>query len=200
MTQVGLFGGTFDPIHWGHLLVAESVRETHALSKVVFIPAGQPWLKADQQVSPARHRLEMVKLAIADDPCFEASSIEVDRPGPSYSVDTVTSVRAEIGPEVGLSLIAGSDALIDLPLWKEPIRLARLCRIVEISRPGAALVDWQALEKAVAGISGNIDLVKVPQIDISSTDIRDRVRRGGSIRYRVPATVADYIFKNQLYQ
>lgn len=197
--EIGLLGGTFDPIHLGHLIIAEAVRENLGLSRVLFVPAGQPWLKATREITAPEHRLKMVELAIESNPYFAVSTYELDRPGPSYSVDTVAFLRDEIGPDAGLYFIVGADALAELPRWKEPAKLAALCRIVGVGRPGAPKPDLPALEKAVPGVSTLINLLDVAQIGISSTKIRELVKNGRSIRYLVPLSVEEYIYENKLY-
>jgi nicotinate-nucleotide adenylyltransferase len=197
--KIGLLGGTFDPIHMGHLVIAEEVRLKLALDEVLFIPAGQPWLKSERRVAPGEHRLEMLKLAIGSNPHFKVSTIELERPSASYSVDTVLALKDELGAEVELYFIAGFDALAELPIWKEPSRLLELCQIVAVRRPGYAELDWRSLEQAIPGVSSRVVVVDVPQIDISSTQIRERAAEGLSIRYLVPEAVEGYILKHRLY-
>ena len=197
--KIGLLGGTFDPIHMGHLIIAEEVRLKLALDEVLFIPAGQPWLKSERRVAPGEHRLEMLKLAIGPNPHFKVSTIELERPSPSYSVDTVSALQDELGAEVELYFIIGFDALAELPIWKEPSRLLGLCQIVAVGRPGYAELDWRSLEQSIPGISSRVVVVDVPQIDISSTQIRERVAEGLSISHLVPEAVERYILKHRLY-
>jgi nicotinate-nucleotide adenylyltransferase len=197
--NIGLLGGTFDPIHVGHLIIAEEVRLKLALDEVLFIPTGQPWLKSERSLASGEHRLEMLKLAISSNPHFKVSSIELERPGPSYSVDTVSALKDELGAGVELYFIVGFDAFAELPIWKEPSRLLDLCHVVGLRRPGYAELDWGSLEQAIPGVSSRVTVVDVPQIDISSTQIRERVAKGLSIRYLVPEAVEGYISKNRLY-
>lgn len=198
--KIAVFGGTFDPIHFGHLIVSEEVRAKLALEEVLFIPAGQPWLKANRPVSSARDRVEMVRLAIADNPHFQLSTTEVDRPGPSYAVDTIDELRQRLGSEAKLFFLLGSDALDELPQWKEPRRLIQLCRLVVFTRPGFSLPPMEPLESAIPGLAKNSVSVQVPQVDISATDIRRRVAQGASIRQFVPLTVEKYILQQGLYR
>ncbi len=198
--KLGLLGGTFDPIHLGHLVIAEEVRLRLALDEVLFIPAGNPWLKNERIITPGGHRLEMVKLAISSNPYFKASDIELKRPAPSYSVDTVAALTEELGRDVGLYLIMGYDELSQLPLWREPRQLAEMCHIVGVRRPGYAELDWHSLEQGIGGISSRIIVLDVPQIDISSTQIRQRVATGLSISYLVPEAVERYILEHGLYR
>lgn len=193
-------GGTFDPVHMGHLVVAEEVRYQLGLDEIIFVPAGQPWLKADRRVSPAAQRLEMVSLAIADNPLFKISTIDIDSPGPTYTVDTIDRLKGEIGVEVRIFFLIGSDALVDLPRWKEPSRLVQLCRLVAFNRPGTDLPSLGWLESVVPGVSHSITFVDVSQVDISATQIRQRAARGDSLQGLVPLTVERYILEQGLYR
>lgn len=198
--RVGVFGGTFDPIHLGHLAVARSIHSTLHLDKVVFVPAGQPWLKAGTPVSPVKDRVEMVRLAIARRKAFQLSTIEADRPGPSYSVDTMEILLKQSGRGSALFFLLGSDALMDIRKWKEPQRLIQLCRLVAFARPGFGLPTTEALEAAVPGISQRVGFVEVPQVDIRATDIRRRIAEGRSIQRLVPRAVERYILEYGLYK
>jgi nicotinate-nucleotide adenylyltransferase len=200
-TKIGILGGTFDPIHIGHLIVAEDIRQKMGLGKVLFIPAGRPWLKIKEEkpVSPAEHRVAMVKLAIASNPYFKVSTIEIDRPGLSYSIDTVLELKAKLGTGAEIYFIVGLDALAEFPQWKEPVRLLEICQVVGIGRPGYAQADLRKLERSVPSASQRIMLMDVPQIDISASEIRTRVAQGLSIRYLVPEAVEKYIAEHRLY-
>jgi nicotinate-nucleotide adenylyltransferase len=197
--KLGVLGGTFDPIHLGHLVIAEEVRQKVGLSEVLFVPAGQPWLKGARDISAAEHRLEMVLLATASNPDFSVSTIELERDGPSYSIDTVIDLKAGLGAGVRLYLIVGFDALAELPLWKNPKRLVELCQIIGVGRPGHAGFDLRSLESAIPGVSERIVMVDVSQIAISGTEIRRRVSRGLSVRDLVPEAVERYIAEHKLY-
>jgi len=197
--NVGVLGGTFDPIHMGHLILAEEVRVRLNLAEVLFVPAGQPWLKVGSPVSPARHRVEMVRLAIADRPYFKLSTIEIERAGPTYTVDTIAGLKARLGGGDELFFILGRDNLAELPLWKEPSRLITMCRLVAVPRPGYPLPDLKALEASIPGLSQRVVLMDRPEIDISASAIRDRVVRGLSIRHLAPEPVAGYIRQHKLY-
>ncbi len=198
--RIGVFGGTFDPIHLGHLAVARSIQSTLGLAKVIFIPAGQPWLKADMPVSPVRDRVEMVRLAVARRKTFELSTIEADRPGPSFTVDTMEVLQRQLGTDTGLFLLLGSDTLEDLPKWKEPQRLIQLCQMVAFARPGYRLPAMKSLEAAIPGVSLRFLLVEVPQVNIRATEIRRRIAEGRSIRRLVPRPVERYILEHGLYR
>ena len=197
--NIGVLGGTFDPIHMGHLIIAEEVRARLDLAEVLFVPAGQPWLKANNIISPAEHRLEMVRLAIAKEPSFKLSTMEIGRAGPSYTIDTIAELSRQIGAGDKLFFILGWDNLIQLPRWHEPSRLVRLCRLVPLRRVGYPSPDLDSLEAAVPGLSQSIIMLDTPQIEISSSEIRDRVARGLSIHHLVPEPVERYIKEHRLY-
>ncbi len=195
--RIGIFGGTFDPIHYGHLVAAEEARAVLALERVLIVPAGQPPHKTKRPVTAAEHRLAMVELAISSNPHFVLSRVDLERPGPHYSVDTVTRLRRQLGPG-DIYFIVGMDSLMELPTWHEPERLMGLCYIVGVNRPGYQY-DLAPLEKAVPGISGHIMVLEAPQLEISSHELQDRVRRGLPIKYQVPEAVEEYIQRHRLY-
>ena len=197
--NIGVLGGTFDPVHNGHLIVAEQVRAQLELAEVLFVPAGQPWLKGDSPILSAEHRLQMVRLAIADEPCFKTSTMEIDRPGPSYTVDTIAELQAQLGAGDELFFIFGWDSLAQLPQWREPSRLIEMCRLVAVPRPGYPLPDLNSLEALIPGLSQRVIVRHKPKVDISATEIRDRVARGLSIRHLVPEAVDKYIRQHRLY-
>ena len=196
--RVGVLGGTFDPIHIGHLVAAEEVRVQLGLDRVVFVPAGLPPHKLTDDVSSVDHRLAMVKLAIASNPYFTVSRVDIDRFGPCYTVDTIELLRDEWGSDVELYFIMGSDSLADVLTWHNPQRLIRLCRLAVVERPGYR-VDVEELERLLPGITSRVHFINSPQLDISSTDIQRRVREGLSIKYQVPEAVEDYIYEHELY-
>lgn len=199
--NVGVLGGTFDPIHMGHLIIAEEVRARLGLGEVLFVPAGQPWLKLNNanSISSAEHRLEMVRLAIADEPAFRLSAMEIDRPGPSYTVDTIAELRSQIGADDKLFFILGWDNLNQLPRWHQPLRLVKLCRLVPVRRVDFASPDLDSLEAAIPGLSQSLVMLDTPQIEISSSEIRARVARGLSIHQLVPEPVERYVIEHGLY-
>jgi nicotinate-nucleotide adenylyltransferase len=197
---IGIFGGTFDPIHLGHLIVVEEVRARLGFNEIIFVPTGQPWLKADRAITLAAHRVEMVRLAIASNPYFVLSTVEVDRAGPSYSVDTIAILQRQFGAEARLFFILGSDAISSLPRWKDPRLLIQMCWLVTFTRPESSPPDLVQLESAIPGISSRTTLVKVPQISISSSQIRSRVASGLPICYHVPEAVERYILGHGLYR
>jgi len=198
--KIGVLGGTFDPIHIGHLKVAEEVTARLNLTEIIFMPAGQPWLKADNPISPAEHRVEMVRLAIAGKPYFKLSTMEIDRPGPTYTVDTIAELRHELGSGHELFFILGWDNLIQLPEWQEPSRLVKLCRLVAVPRVGYPSPELESLDAAIPGLSQRVFLLDSPQIDINASVIRQRVGQGLSIHHLVPEPVERYIKQHRLYK
>jgi len=197
--NIGVMGGTFDPIHVAHLIVAEEVRVRLDLVEILFVPASQPWLKVDSPISPAEHRVNMVRLAIADKSYFKLSTMEIERPGPTYTVDTVAELQAQLGAENELFFILGWDNLAELPQWKEPSRLITMCHLVAVPRPGCPRPDLKALEVLIPGLSQRVMFMEKPEIDISASEIRDRVARGLSISDLVPEPVERYIREHKLY-
>jgi len=196
--RIGVFGGTFDPIHIGHLVSAEEVRVELGLERVVFVPARLPPHKLDHVVSLVEHRLAMVELAIASNPHFAVSKVDIDRSGPSYTVDTIELLRDEWGGGE-IYFIMGSDSLLDILTWHNPQRLIRLCRFAVVSRPGYQ-VDLDELDDLLPGVASRVQMLNAPELAISSTDIQRRVREGLSIKYQVPEAVEDYIYQHKLYQ
>jgi len=197
--NIGILGGTFDPIHIGHLVLADEVKNQLGLAEVIFIPAGKPWLKANSPISPAEDRIQMVKLAIAGKPCFRLSTIEVERAGPTYTVDTIKELKKKLGTDDELFFILGWDNLEDLPRWHQPSQLVSMCRLVAVPRVGYPVPNLSSLEAAVPGISQKVIMLDKPQIDISASVIRERVRHGLSIGQLVPKTVEKYIKQHKLY-
>jgi nicotinate-nucleotide adenylyltransferase len=195
--NIGVLGGTFDPIHMGHLIIAEEARVKLPLSEVLFVPAGQPWLKQDGDIAPAVHRVEMVRRAIADNPYFKLSTLEVERPGPSYTVDTLTMLRKQLGRKAGLFFLLGRDALAEVALWKEPHKVVQLCKLVVAPRIGSK--DLRHLEKAIPGLLERVIQLDMPVIGISSSEIRQRIAQGLPIRYLVPPAVEKYITEHRMY-
>lgn len=198
--KLGVMGGTFDPIHFGHLAIAEEARTALGLDQVLFVPAGRPWFKAEDLVTDATHRLTMVKLAVEPNAHFIASGIEVERPGPTYSIDTVTQLADEYGPDTELYLLLGVDALMELHRWRDPKRVLEMARVVGIGRPGVDGFNPESIDEVFPGAPGRIVLLDGPSIEISGVEIRRRVTAGRSIRYLVPDSVEDYIRSQRLYR
>ncbi len=198
--KIGILGGTFDPIHLGHLLMAETARETLGLRRVLFVPAGDPPHKQGVDKTPASHRRAMVELAIAGNPHLVLSRVDLDRPGPHYTTDTVRLIRAQVDlPAEACFLIIGGDSLLDLPTWYHAPELLTLCRLAVVHRPGFQ-PDLTKLEGVLPGLTARLDWVEMPLIGLSSRDIRARVRAGQSIRYQVAEEVREYIERERLYQ
>ncbi len=198
--RVGILGGTFDPVHLGHLIVAEQACVRLDLDRVIFIPTGQPWLRAEQPVADGPDRLRMVELAVESNPAFEASSQEIDRPGPTYSVDTLAELSRELGADTVLHCIIGMDALEQFHRWKDPERLVELCHLAIVNRPGHQGVDVNEVVGRYPKAGPRLTLLNVPRMEISSTEIRKRVSEGMSIRYWVPDSVEQYIQEQGLYR
>lgn len=201
--RIGLLGGTFDPIHLGHLAAAEEARERLGLERVLFVPAGRPWQKADREVGDPGDRLAMLELAIADNPGFAVWAIEIDRPGPSFSVDTVEALAAserDAGREPDLWFILSVEAARGLATWHRPERLLAACRLAIVPRPGAAPFERETLDAILPGAAERAIALDAPRLDISGTAIRARVRVGRSIRYLVPAAVEAYVAGHGLYR
>jgi nicotinate-nucleotide adenylyltransferase len=197
--KTGVLGGTFDPVHNGHISVAEEVKAELGLDEVIFIPTGQPWLKVDWEVSAAEHRLQMVHLAIAGKHGFSVSSIEVERPGPSYSVDTISELLGQLGEQSDIFFILGWDSLSQLPMWHRPAKLVELCRLVAVPRPGYSRPDLDSLDASLPGLSHRVIFLDKPKIDISASNIRSRVAQGLPIGHLVPEPVEEYIKQRRLY-
>lgn len=198
--RLGIMGGTFDPIHYGHLVTAEVARVKFHLDVVVFVPSGVPPHKHGVEISPGRDRYMMTVLATATNPHFEVSRIEMDRPGPSYTVDTISEFRRRCRPDAQLFFITGADAAVEIFTWKDAHEILRMCAFIVATRPGYCTTRLEAeLERARAVSTHGIFVVEVPALAISSTDIRSRVREGDPIRYLLPESVENYIRKAGLY-
>jgi len=196
--RLGLIGGTFDPIHYGHLVTAEVARYELRLAKVVFVPAGQPPHKPGRQVSPALHRVAMVRLALTSNPHFELSTMEVERPGPSYTVDTVKEFQ-RLYREAEIWFITGADAVAEVPTWNRAEELLQLCRLVAVARPGYTLRGYGGKQTELPDLWRKIHVMQVPGVAVSSTEIREWVRMGKPIKYLLPEPVEEYIAQHGLY-
>ena len=219
--RLGLLGGSFNPIHNGHLAVAIQARERLCLDRILFIPSGEPPHKRNGSLAPAKDRYEMVRLAIADNPGFAISDVEVRRKGKSYSIDTIREIRRRVEPSTELYFLIGLDAFLEFPSWKEPRTLLETCRFVVISRPGRSFqslanlpilppLDPQALSQLDAGgitkleialpSSPGIICLPLPPCPISASDIRERIRHNASLANVLPPPVESYILQHRLYQ
>ncbi|HWZ20572.1 MAG TPA: nicotinate-nucleotide adenylyltransferase [Ktedonobacteraceae bacterium] len=201
--RIGVLGGTFDPVHYGHLVIAEEAYATLQLTEIVFIPAGQPPHKTNLEITSAAHRFEMLALAIASNPHFTISRVDLDRSGPSYTVDTLQLLHKQWGENTAIYFIIGEDSLEDLLSWHDPSGvLEQLTYLVAVRRPGynesEASYDW--LETLLPGIKQRLLVVEAPQLDISATDLRQRVSEGRPIKYQTPESVESYIVQYGLYK
>ena len=202
--RIGVLGGTFDPVHSGHLSIAERALAEAALELVLFIPAGNPQLKEQKPSAAIGHRVEMVKLAVAGNPKFQVCEIEASRPGPTYTVDTLEELSRKFGPALaspgGLFFILGLDVLPRLGEWKDRERIFELCRLVVVTRPGYSGFDWPDFYSSHPGAENRVELVSSSTVDISGTELRQRIASDLSLRGLVPEPVGDYIRTNGLYR
>lgn len=196
--RVGIFGGTFDPIHMGHLIVAETIMDEFHLDKVVFIPAAVPPHKLDKQISPAKHRYMMTMLATCSNPRFQVSDMEMHRQGPSYSRDTLAQLIEEHGSDTEFYFIVGADSVENLHTWNRIDELLTMCHFIGASRPGC-MPDMEKIAQRFGPLAEKIHCLETPELEISSTEIRHRVGQKRTIRYIVPETVEQYIYKEKLY-
>jgi nicotinate-nucleotide adenylyltransferase len=191
--RLGVMGGTFDPVHHGHLVAASEVAARFELDEVVFVPTGEPWQKTGRRVAAAEHRYLMTVIATASNPRFSVSRVDLDRDGPTYTIDTLTDLRAERGDDVEMYFITGADALGQILSWRDADRIATMAHFVGVTRPGHVLTD--------PGLpNGRVSLVEIPALAISSSDCRERVGLNQPIWYLVPDGVVQYIAKSGLYR
>ncbi|MCX7922210.1 MAG: nicotinate-nucleotide adenylyltransferase [Clostridia bacterium] len=199
--RIGICGGTFDPIHNGHLIIAEEVREKFHLDKVLFIPSGMPPHKNLSGVTLPEYRYEMVCRAVSTNSHFEALDIEIKREGYTYTVDTLTALRQLLGEDTKLYYITGADVVLDLMTWKRFEEVFKLCEFIAVLRPGYKSEDFlERIEYLKLNYMAKINIAEASLIEISSTAIRDKVRRGCSVKYLVPENVEQYIAENDLYK
>jgi nicotinate-nucleotide adenylyltransferase len=218
--RLGLLGGTFNPIHNGHLTIARQAREALGLDRILFIPAGDPPHKQDRDLAPAKDRYEMVRLAVASEPLFAISDVEIRRPGKSYSIDTIRLLQQEYGPQTRLSFLIGLDAFLEVPSWREPETLLTLCSFVVISRPGMSFqalstmallpsLPAQSLADLDAGRTSTLTLslgtqyltcLRLPPSEVSASVIRTRIKQGLSAANLLPPPVESYILHHHLYE
>ncbi|HHW48425.1 MAG TPA: nicotinate-nucleotide adenylyltransferase [Clostridiaceae bacterium] len=199
--KIGISGGTFDPVHCGHLIAAQEIRERLKLDKVLFIPVGLPPHKKDHRVTEAEHRYNMVFEAVRSNPFFEVSRIEIDREGYTYTIDTLQYLKTVYGDDARLFFIIGADVVPELVTWRQFEEIFRLCEFVAVNRPGTQKKDFfKNVRYLKEQYSAIIHIIKLPLIEISSTDIRRRVKEGRTIKYLVPESVEKYIYENGLYR
>jgi nicotinate-nucleotide adenylyltransferase len=197
MTRLGVMGGTFDPIHYGHLVTAEEALGQFDLDEVVFVPTGRPWMKTHNHVSPAEDRYLMVVIATASNPRFSVSRIEIDREGPTYTVDTLRAIKQERVDDPELFFVTGADAMLEIFAWKDADDVLELAHFIAATRPG---YDIPAFEQEAPSRHPHVNVMTVPALAISSTDIRLRVREGRPTRYLLPEGVKSYVEKLGLYR
>ncbi len=197
--RLGIYGGSFDPVHLGHLLLAETCREACSLDRVLFLPCGQSPHKPQGAIATGQQRSEMLEFAIAGDPRFGVCRIELERSGPSFTVETLRQLHFE-QPDSELFFLMGADSLADLPMWREPQAIFELATIVAVNRGFRPLPDWASLESRLGPrVRDRVQLVTMPAIDLSATEIRERVQANRSLRFRVPRAVEEYIRQHGVY-
>ena len=192
--RIGIIGGSFNPIHYGHLVSASEACNKFKLDKVIFVPSSINPLKSTSNLAEARHRLNMIKLAIADDPRFENSDIEIKRGGTSYTIDTIKAFVKEYSKDVNIYFIIGIDAFLEINSWASPDALLRMCKFIVTTRPG------YDIEKANQVFRKHTEIMEITHLNISSSDIRERIKSGAPIRYLLPEKVEDYVRKHKLYK
>lgn len=199
--KYGIMGGTFDPIHSGHLAIAEEIRYKFNLDKVIFIPAGNPPHKDSRKVTSSNHRYQMALLATISNPYFDISSIEIEREGITYTIDTIMELKKCCGDEAEFYFITGADSLLQLSTWKDVDKLLSICKFIAATRPGFQMSKIESKVKELESkYNRSIYTVTVPALQISSTDIRNRIKNGITVKYLLPEAVEAYIIKHKLYQ
>ncbi|SDZ34434.1 nicotinate-nucleotide adenylyltransferase [Proteiniborus ethanoligenes] len=199
--KYGIMGGTFDPIHAGHLVIAEEIRYKFNLDKVIFIPAGNPPHKDSRKVTSSNHRYQMALLATISNPYFDISSIELEREGITYTIDTIMELKKCCGDGAEFYFITGADSLLQLSTWKDVDKLLSICKFVAATRPGFQMSKIETKVKELESkYNRSIYTVTVPALQISSTDIRNRIKNGMTVKYLLPESVEAYIIKHKLYQ
>ena len=200
LTRIGILGGTFDPVHRGHLEIARVAMDEAALERVIFIPAGQPRLKSGDPSASPEQRLEMLRLAVSEIPGFDVSGMELRRSGPTLTVETLRELREELGDGVELCFILGLDALLRFDQWVEPEGVAELARLLAVSRPGYSGFDWPEFYSRNPYAEGRVDCLDSTAIDISASELRARIASGASVSGLLPTAVEQYIRDNGLYR
>lgn len=199
-TSIAIMGGTFDPIHYGHLVTAEAVRDKFSIDKILFVPTGMPPHKDSSSITISRHRHLMTILATSTNPFFEVSSVEIDRKGITYTIDTIKILKEIYGDNCDIYFITGADALLELETWYKLDELLSVCKFVAATRPGFFLNDLEQNIKYIKSKYGkDVYHLEVPSLAISSTDIRKRVESGQTIKYLLPESVEQYIIKHKIY-
>ena len=197
--NVGILGGTFDPVHLGHLNIADAAMTQADLERVLLIPAGRPRLKHAEPLASVDQRLEMVRLAVEDHPRYQVCDIEAQRPGPTYTVDTLMELSAKLEPATNLYFILGMDVLAQLDRWKDPEKVLGLCMLLVLNRPGEGDFNWDSFYDRVPWAKGRVRVVTAPMIDVSATELRRQAGAGEMLTGQVPDAVAKYIWEQRLY-
>lgn len=197
--RLGVLGGTFDPVHRGHLALAAAARDELSLDEVLFVPAGRPWRKAEREISPHTNRLAMLRLALEGEDAFAVSTVELEREGPSYTADTLEALHDE-RPHAELFFIVGADALVDLPNWVRPERILELARLAVARRDDVPDEAVREAERRLPALSSRLVWLSMPVARVSATEIRERVRHGQAVEELVPAAVERYIRERGLYR
>ena len=197
--RIGVMGGTFDPIHYGHLIAAEQAREQFELDFVIFVPTGNPSFKQDKKVSAAEDRYEMARIATQDNKAFDVSRMEIDREGITYTYDTICELHEKLPGSTEVYFITGADAIVSLPQWYKAAELAEIAHFVACTRPGYDYTAFKEAQDADIGLQFEVEFFDVPALAISSTDLRERVSQGKSIAYMTPPQVIRFIAKRGLY-
>lgn len=198
--KIGILGGTFDPIHFGHLFIAQTALDRLGLNKIIFIPTGKPPHKKERLITDSYNRIDMLNLATKSNPQFETSFIEINREKTSYTIDTIKELQLNYGEDTDIYFITGTDAFIDIETWKEYKELLSIAKFIVMTRQilNSELLD-EKIELFIKKYGANITKIEIPTLDISSTDIRRRMKEGNSIKYLLPESVEKYILKNRLY-
>lgn len=196
--KIGIFGGTFDPVHYGHLLLAETCREQLELHVVRFVPAGSPPHKTGNAITDGHTRADMLKLAVSGYPEYQIDRREIRRQGPSFTVDTLTEFRSE-HPDDELFFLMGADSLVEMPTWRQPERIVELATVVAVNRPGVALPTTAALEKQIGRLADRVRVISMPGTDLSASALRQRVRDGRPLRFMTPKAVEAFIRQHDIY-
>ena len=197
--NVGILGGTFDPVHLGHLSIADAAMTQADLERVLLIPAGRPRLKHAEPLASVDQRLEMVRLAVEDHPRYQVCDIEAQRPGPTYTVDTLMELSAKLEPATNLYFILGMDVLAQLDRWKDPEKVLGLCMLLVLNRPGEGDFNWDGFYDRVPWAKGRVRVVTAPMVDVSATELRRQAAAGEMLTGQVPDAVAKYIWEQRLY-